>query len=147
MNMALLTAELRRDEGLRLKPYRASVGILTIGVGRNLEEVGISEPEADVLLRNDIGRAMDELDRALPWWRELDEVRQRVMVNLAFNLGADSTSSDPRKRKLLEFKNTLAAIQSGNYAAAGVSMLKSLWASQVGERAQRLARMMVSGIA
>ena len=134
--MDALLAELRRDEGLRLKPYRCTAGKLTIGVGRNLDDVGISEAEADLLLRNDVARSMADLDEAIPWWRSLTEARQRVLVNMAFNLGATG---------LLGFRNTLAAIESGNYVKAANGMLQSLWASQVGERAVRLARMMVTG--
>lgn len=127
--MAELAAELTRDEGLRLKPYVDTVGKLTIGVGRNLTDVGISETEAQLLLRNDIAAAEQLLDAHIAWWRRLDEDRQRVLVNMAFNLG-------PR---LLEFKRTLYYVANGDYESAAAAMLESKWAQQVGPRAVRLA--------
>jgi lysozyme len=135
-DMPTLVAELKRDEGVRLKPYVDTVGKTTIGVGRNLTDVGISDDECTMMLQNDIGRTTAALDRSLPWWRALDPVRQRVIVNMAFNMGMVG---------LLTFKNTLAAMQSGSYAAAAAGMLSSKWAVQVGARAERLADMMRTG--
>jgi lysozyme len=134
-DLATLQAELVRDEGERLKPYKDTVGKTTIGIGRNLEDVGISHDEALMLLANDIVRAELWLDRNLPWWRSLDPVRQRVLVNMAFNLGG----------RLLSFKNTLKAVQAHDWHAAHDGMLDSLWARQVGARAKRLAYMMLTG--
>lgn len=136
MDITALTEELTRDEGLRLKPYKDSVGKLTIGVGRNLDDVGITAEEAKSLLSNDIQRTIVALDTAIPWWKGLDSVRQRVLVNMAFNMGVG---------KLLGFKNTLAAIQAGKFEDAATEMLDSTWARQVGARAQRLALMMQKG--
>lgn len=138
MNHDTMRAELIRDEGVKLKPYRDTVGKLTIGVGRNLDDVGISEAEAAHLLDGDIERTARALDKALPWWRNLDDVRQRVVLNMAFNMGINS---------LRRFKNTLAAIQAGKYEDAATGMLASKWAQQVGQRAQRLASMMRKGTA
>ena len=124
-----LVAELTRDEGLRLKPYLDTVGKLTIGYGRNLNDVGISEDEAQYLLRNDILAAERFLDANLPWWRRLDEDRQRVLCNMAFNLGPH----------LLEFHQTLYYVANGDYESAANQMMLSKWAQQVGPRAKRLA--------
>jgi lysozyme len=136
MDSEKLIRELTRDEGLRLKPYRCSAGKLTIGIGRNLDDVGISHGEAEIMLRNDISRAEADLDRDLPWWKTLDEVRRRVLVNMAFNLGI---------RGLLGFKNTLELVRTGRYLDAAQHMLDSKWAKQVGPRAVRLATMMRDG--
>lgn len=136
MNPALMRVELIRDEGIRLRPYRCTAGKLTIGVGRNLEDVGISVEEANHMLDADIDRAAAALDKALPWWRDLSEARQRVLLNMCFNLGIGS---------LLGFKNTLAAIKAGRYEDAATGMLASKWAGQVGDRAKRLAAMMKTG--
>lgn len=133
MDINLMRKELIRDEGLRLKPYKDTVGKTTIGIGRNLDDVGISKDEAYLMLDNDIQRTSDSLDKNLPWWKTLDEVRQRVILNMAYNLGINS---------LLGFKNTLAAIQAGRYNDAADGMLASKWATQVGDRATRLAKMM-----
>lgn len=137
-NDTLLLAELRRDEGVRLKPYRDTVGKLTIGVGRNLDDVGISDSEAGYLLLDDVAKLRVQLDKALPWWRSLDPVRARVIQNMAFNLGVEG---------LLEFRNTLSAVQAKDWPKAAAGMLASRWAGQVGTRAERLADMMLKGSA
>lgn len=136
MDYPALAGELRRDEGVRLKPYRDSVGKLTIGVGRNLDDKGITQEECDMMLQNDMVAHCMELDRKLPWWRNLDEIRQRVLANMAFNMGVP---------KLLGFTNTLALVEAGDYAKAADEMLNSVWAKQVGLRAARLSAMMRTG--
>jgi lysozyme len=135
-HLTLLCQELKRDEGIRLKPYRDTQGNLTIGVGRNLDTVGISKAESGVLLLNDIERLEQALDAKWPGWRRLNPVRQRVMLNMAFNLGI---------RGLLTFKAALAALQQQDYDQAAAHMLNSLWAKQVGPRARRLAQHMREG--
>lgn len=155
---AILIAELVRDEGERLKFYRCTADKRTIGVGRNLDDVGISSAEtrtlgittasciakgitrdqSRALLANDILRCEADLDRGLAWWRTLDAVRQRVLLNMCFNLGL---------RSLQGFVNTLAMVRAGNYTGAAVNMLKSKWAGQVGQRADRLSAMMRTGAA
>lgn len=136
MNLTQLQKQLVLHEGCRLKPYRCTGGKLTIGIGRNLDDAGISRDEAMLLLRNDMARAIGAVRTELPWVDKLDDVRQRVLVDMAFNLGIDG---------LLAFKNTLVAVASGDYDRAATEMLNSRWAGQVGERARRLARMMRTG--
>lgn len=131
-----LSTMLVEDEGFRAKPYRCTAGKLTIGVGRNLEDRGITKEEALYLLDNDIKACFKELTAALPWFAELDEVRQMVLINMAFNLGLHG---------LLKFKNTLSLIATGQYKKASVEMLDSLWAKQVGRRALRLSKMLETG--
>lgn len=153
---AAMRAELRVDEGERLRVYRCTAGKLTIGVGRNLDDVGIRPAETErlgiskttvirdgitaaqsaALLDGDLDEVERGLDRQLPWWRTLDPVRQRVIVNMAFNLGVPG---------LLKFRNTLALIRRGDYASAAVAMGQSRWADQVGDRAKRLQSMMKTG--
>ncbi|UQN68262.1 glycoside hydrolase family protein [Burkholderia multivorans] len=130
-----LKAELTRDEGRRSRIYVDTVGKVSGGIGRNLTDKGFRDNEIDLMYQNDIAETEAWLDRNLPWWRSLDPVRQRVMMNMAFNM----------QGKLLTFVNTLAAIKRGDYAAAADGMLASKWASQVGDRAKRLADMMRSG--
>jgi lysozyme len=136
MNIEAMKRELIRDEGMKLKPYYCPAGKLTIGVGRNLEANGITEVEAEMLLAFDIEKFGAQLDRAIPWWRGLDEVRQRVLLNMAFNLGT---------AKLMEFQTTLGHVRAGKWDEAANAMLKSKWAGQVGARAVRLAKMMRTG--
>ena len=143
-NDPLLIAELRRDEGVRYEPYFDVVGVKTVGVGHNLKAkplgllYPIDDEMVDRILLLDIADVFEELDDRLPWWRELSEVRQRVLVNMAFNLGIGG---------LLGFKNTLAAVKDGRYSDAAAGMLASKWAGQVGARAARLANMMQKGVA
>ncbi|HLJ89560.1 MAG TPA: glycoside hydrolase family protein [Candidatus Angelobacter sp.] len=129
-------AQIARDEGLRLKPYRDSRGVLTIGYGRNLESVGITQDEAQSLLCNDISRHFNALAAALPWVSRLDDSRQSALVNMSFNLGL---------KGLLKFRKALAAIESGHFTLAAQQLLKSSWAEQVGGRAIRIAKQIETG--
>ena len=124
---------IKLHEGLRLKLYRCTAGKLTVGYGRNIEDNGISEAEAEYLLNVDVENVRRELIDRLPWATGLDEVRWAVLVDMCFNLGW------PR---LSKFKKTLAYIKSAQYNDAAMEMLDSRWASQVGKRAIRLAEMM-----
>lgn len=140
-----LLAELRRDEDVVPYAYKDSLGYLTIGVGRMIDKAkggGLAPDEIDYLLANDVKRSMAELDKSLPWWRNLSEPRQRVLVNMCFNLGIGSSALGTG---LLGFKNTLAMIQVGDYEGAADGMLHSKWARQVGDRAMRLSAMMRKG--
>lgn len=166
MDAAVMIRELVRDEALRTTTYRCPAGRLTIGVGRNLDDVGLTAEEAKLLgaparrgaaleglriteeqaihlCRNDIARVVAALDSRLPWWRRLDDVRQRVLANMAFNLGVAG---------LMKFTHTLSLAEAGLYAEAARAMLASRWADQVGigteerpGRALRLAMMMRDG--
>ena len=82
-----LTRTLKVHEGLELKPYRCTADKLTIGVGRNLEDVGITEAEADFLLSNDIQRVVAALDDRTPWWNTLPIGKRVVLASMAFQLG------------------------------------------------------------
>ena len=128
--------QLIRHEGLRLKPYRDTVGKLTIGVGRNLDDIGISKEEALCLLENDLKRVERDLDRAVPYWKDYGDVRAAVLVNMCFNLGIT---------RLLGFRKFLAAFHRGDFQTAANEMLDSKWAIQVGHRAVELANQMRTG--
>lgn len=144
-NDAELVARLRLDEGVIKHEYKDSLGYSTIGVGRLIDKRkggGLSDDEIDYLLANDIRRSIADLDRALPWWRGLTENRQRVLVNMCFNLGIGNAKVGSG---LLGFKNTLAMIERGEYARAAAGMLNSKWARQVGDRSKRLSEMMKEG--
>ena len=136
MNRDLLIEELKRDEGVELKAYQDTVGIWTIGIGRNLQDVGVSMAEAEFLLATDIDVAVSELQRTFDWFEDLSDARQRVCVNMCFNLGLT---------RLLGFKKFLAAMEEGDWETAGVEMLDSKWARQVGARSTRLRDLLVEG--
>lgn len=135
MNIAMLKAQLTVDEGRKKRMYLDTVGKWTAGVGRNISDRDFSDDEIDLMLSNDIGLIVRQLDRHLPWWREMNDARQNVLVNMGF-MGIG---------KLLGFKNTLAAMQAGRYGDAAQGMLDSLWARQVHDRANRLATVMRTG--
>jgi len=132
-----IKAQLVRHEGLRLKPYRCTAGKLTIGIGRNLDDRGISQKEAYAMLERDIQDCEQWLIDEIPdVYNKLDEVRQSVLLNMCFNLGI---------KGLLEFKNTLSFIGAGDWERAANNMLASKWAKQVGMRAIELSEMMRKG--
>jgi lysozyme len=131
-----LKEQLVRHEGLKLKAYRDSVGKLTIGVGRNLDDRGISHATAEQMLEEDIDLVLSELEDKLPFFEKLDPVRQRVLADMCFNLGIGG---------LLGFHNTLKLVEEGKFDAAATNMLLSRWSQQVGPRAHTLARMMREG--
>ena len=138
----LLLQELRRDEGVRYVPYLDSVGIKTVGVGHNLEAhpleltYPLTDEQVNQILADDLVRVFSGLDRKIGWWRNLSCARQRVLANMAFNLGVDG---------LLEFKRMILAVDRGHYDQAAREMLNSKWAKQVFNRAIRLAEMMAKG--
>lgn len=124
--------QLPLDEGWRAKPYRDTTGHLTIGIGRNLDGIGLRAGEIQLMFENDLHDA-DRLARSLvPSFDALSEERKAVLVNMAFNLGG----------QLGAFANTLHLIAEGRWADAATAMLNSLWAKQVPERAHRLAAAM-----
>lgn len=136
MDIARLKIQLVRHEGLRLKAYRDTAGKVTIGVGRNLDDRGISQDEARMLLDNDISYLVPLVRRHLSWFDALTDARQRVLVDMAFNLGPYG---------LFAFKKMLAAAEAGDYSTAADEMLASTWAQQVQTRANDLAQMMRDG--
>jgi lysozyme len=146
---------LKRDEGFRANPYLCSLGALTIGYGRNLEAnpltgaewralwdngdiaVSLSEEGAQKLLKAGIGAVELQCATTFKWWGRLDRPRQEVLTNMAFNMGL------PR---LLGFRNMLAAIAAGDFAIAAEELLDSRYAKQTGQRAQRLAEQLRTGV-
>jgi lysozyme len=148
INREKLRQQLILHEGLKLKSYLDTEGHLTIGVGRNLDanpvraELGrnidrvgqtITAEEARILLDHDIEKFIGEVRANIPEFEPLSEPRQHVLIDMAFNLGTQG---------LLKFEDTLRAIGMGDFDTAAAEMLNSRWAVQVGERAQRLSRMM-----
>ena len=135
MNLERIKATLTKHEGLRLQMYKCSVGIYTIGVGHNLEDKGISERAAQVMLEDDIEDAITDLERNISYFKDLPTLVQEALVNLCFNLGM------PR---LMQFKKTLAYLKAGKYEKAANEVLDSRYASQVGYRALEVAEMIRS---
>ncbi len=124
---------IKQHEGFREKPYRCTAGKLTIGYGRNIENNGITEAEASFLLDNDLKRCEAECRQAFSWFDNLDDIRQGIIIEMDFNLGLKNFKG---------FRKMLAACEKQDYELAAREMLDSLWARQVGQRAETLADLM-----
>ena len=122
------------DDGKPLQKGATLKGYATVGYGRNLHQP-MSQIEADMMLRNDIGRSYLEAGK-FEWWFKLNPTRQRVIVEMLFNLGLT---------RFKTFKNAISRLEAGMFEAASRELLDSLWAKQVGPRAVTLAAMMRTG--
>ena len=136
MSYDKLIDTLRRHEGVEHKVYEDTMGIKTIGVGRNLESVGLSDEEIDYLLVNDIDRTKKLIDQYLPWWTNLNEVRQEALINFVFNVGIGTAQ---------KFKNAMKHLEEGNYEESADEFLNSNWAKQVKGRAIEVTDMIRTG--
>ena len=130
-----LVNQLIEDEAEMLFPYEDSVGKISIGIGHNLDDNGITKEISRALFDNDIKNTYNDLLRAFPWFEKLSIIRASVMLNMCFNMGLQRFSS---------FKKTLNFIEYGQYEEAAIEMLDSKWAIQVGNRAVRLSEQMRS---
>lgn len=126
--------DLIRDEGLELKPYRCPTGKLTIGVGRNLEDKGISQDEAIYLLRNDITECVEDLRTIFHNFEEFSASRKRALINMRFNLGPSGFRS---------FKKMIAAIKANDWQTACKEAKNSKWYKQVPTRANRIIKLLM----
>lgn len=133
----ILHAQLRVDEGVRSHPYTDTAGRLTIGIGRNLTDNGLSRGEIALMYDNDLAVAERAARNLVRSFDSLDDARKAVIVNMAFNMG---------EATLAQFVNTLKFIEAKDWQQAATAMLSSRWAGQVGARAQRLAQSMRGGI-
>jgi lysozyme len=121
------------DEGLRLKPYRCTAGRLTIGYGHNLDDMGISQAVADMMLQEDLQIAEKACRRIFPeLYDSWGENRRLGWINLAFNLGYN---------RLMQFRNTLRAARIEDWTEVENGLRGSLWFKQVGKRAERVIGM------
>jgi lysozyme len=128
--------QLRIDEGVRTKVYLDSLGIESIGVGRNLRDKGLSMLEIDFLLENDLTDAERDARSLVVTFDKLTDARKAVLLNMALNLG---------RTRLAGFKRFLEAIHAEAWEQAAAEMLDSKWAAQTGDRAKRLAQQMREG--
>lgn len=131
-----ITELLKKHEGYRQFPYHCTAGKLTIGIGFNLDDVGLSEDESELILAHRIGKLKTKLAASLPFFPKLDEVRQACLLDMAYQMGV---------KGLLKFETTLALVQHQRYDNAAKHMLDSKWARQTPNRAQRIAEMMRTG--
>lgn len=143
-----LESQLKRDEGERLEVYLDSKGIPTAGVGHNLPAHGLDLPvgsaitqeQSDEWLEQDIGQATLLLVQHCPWAMDLDPIREGALLNMIFNMGwGDGTKG------LSTFHHFLAMMRGAAWESAATEMLDSLWAKEVGVRAERLAQQVRTG--
>jgi lysozyme len=151
---ATILQRLMLNEGMRNKAYYDTKGKLTIGIGRNLDDNPLTQEEicyighnargkaitneqACYLCRNNIASVKADLDKYLPWWRDLNIDRQFVMIDLMYNLGL---------KTFMTFRKTLSSIAQGYYITAGDQLMQSKYAKQVGIRARRNAYALKTGI-
>lgn len=123
-------------EKLALKMYKCTAGKWTIGVGRNIQDRGLSESEAMFLFQNDLSDAIQYCSR-YPWFKDLSEVRQAACLDLMFNLGPERFS---------HFRNFIQAMHLKQYAWAAAELVDSKWFTQVGRRGPRIASMIRSDL-
>lgn len=128
----LLEQELTRDEGKKNTMYKDSRGFNTVGIGHLMDGKPLSDRVVSILFSEDITEAESFLNRNVPWWTNLSAIRQRVLLNMAFNMNG----------KLLQFKKALFAMQAEQWKEAAAEMKDSVWYTQVGKRAKRLCYMM-----
>ena len=123
------------DEGYEKGLYADSVGKLTIGIGHNVTDKGLSDAVIDLQYEIDVQEVKDDLQKH-SWATDHDNIRQLVIIDMAFNLGMF---------KLMQFKKMIAALKNKDYALAADEMMDSRWSRQVGVRADRLFYMMMTG--
>ena len=149
--MNALIEQLKRHAGFRDWPHQCSAHKRTIGYGYNIDAnplklsayeldrfcaKGITEKTAENLLIDQVYKLRFALEGKFPWWSKLNEARQGVLINMAYDLGLNG---------LMEFKKTMACIEHGDYAKASKEMLHSGWAIQVAGRAKELSEQMKTG--
>ncbi len=120
------------DEGYRSHPYLDTKNILTIGYGRNLTDSGISSSEAKFMLNNDIAESTKDARRIFNNFDSIAYNKRIVIICMIFNLGLS---------KYLTFKKMIAAINNKDDNEVVRQMLQSKWHDDVGQRANRLAKL------
>jgi len=134
-----LISDLKQEEGLKLVAYQDHLGFWTIGYGRLIDERkggGISEAEAEYLLRNDVAKVTSELAARCEGWTDMPDNIRRATANMAFQLGITG---------LLGFKKMWAALRAKDWDEAAEHALDSTWARQTPNRAKRVTDLIRKG--
>lgn len=128
------------EEGRQSCAYEDSTPqrYLTIGIGclvdKRVPGAGLCDEAIEAQFKHDSARAWRDA-AALPGFQSCNEVRQAVLVSMAFQLGS-----------LHDWTHFRAALASGDYAMAAAAGLDSLWAKQTPKRAKRQMQMLASGL-
>jgi lysozyme len=139
VDMIKVQEDLLRDEGFEKSAYKDSLGYLTIGIGKLIDQrkgAGLTKRQALYLLNDDLFILAGEMDQHMLWWRGESANRQRALLNMAYQMGVPG---------LLKFEKMLWAMQHHDFTTAYKECLDSLWASQTPERAKRVALMIKEG--
>ena len=136
MNMERLRLQITKHEGIEYKLYTCTSQKTSIGVGRNLDDRGISHETAMQMLDEDIDICINELQQTVSYWDDLPEKVQEALINLCFNMGIS---------RLMAFKKTFGFLREGMYEKAADELLESRYANQVGQRAIDVANMIREG--
>lgn len=136
-DLAQLMDDLQLDEGRELKPYNDTAGKITIGVGHNLTDDGITDAQCDMILSADIASVTASLDAHLSWWRLMPAPQQRVLANLCFNMGI---------AKLLTFVTFLGLMRAHSFSGAADDLETTAWFAQVGQRGPRMIARIMAGV-
>ena len=131
-----LISMLKRHEGLGLKVYLCTGKKQTIGYGRNLDDVGITEVEAEYLLKFDTLRSIADVEDIFPAFHGFTENRQIALANMMFNLG---------KTRFRKFRKMIDAVNVGDWIMAAFEAKDSRWYGQVGARAIELVYLLEKG--
>jgi lysozyme len=129
-----------KEEGFVPHAYLDTEGYWTIGYGQLIDERkggGISRRAAHFMLCEKTDAIREAFDERIPWWRDLNEDRQTILLAMAYQMGVGG---------LMLFRNTLRAIQEGDYKKAAQGMMASKWARQTPGRAKRMATAMKEGV-
>lgn len=132
--MKSLQLTLVYDEGVRLRPYHDTVGKLTIGVGRNIEDRGITMATALQMLQEDMTEALKDCHDIFgsDWIETAGHYRVVAVVNMLFNLG---------RSRFLGFTKMIAHLKTRQFEAAAMEAKDSLWFRQVKRRGLRIVQM------
>ena len=141
-DMEKLIETLKRHEGVKNHAYKDSLGVLTIGCGRNISDsegqhgLGLSDDEIDYMLSNDILRTIKELAEEYPWFNDMEEgARRDAIINMHFNLG---------RVRFASFKIALSYMDKADHKKAAGEFLNSKWAKQVKGRALEVTDMIAT---
>lgn len=130
------TAFTKDNEGYRQYAYQCTAGKNTIGIGFNLDDVGLSEAESMVILDMRLTKAERDLAAALPWFNDLNDARKGALKDMAYQMGVVG---------LFKFRKSLALMRDEEYELASREFLDSKWAKQTPKRAKKVSYMIATG--
>lgn len=123
----------KKHEGFRAKPYKDTVGKLTIGYGHNLDDNGLSENICELILLEDLNVSLTDCMSLYPKFTSFSRDAHAALISMAFNLG---------RPKLSKFVKMNTAINAGDFTAAADHAMDSKWARQLPNRSKELSELL-----